>query len=59
MDSDNNKYEVIYCPEDAEFRIYCHICDKLCIDRFYKNHLKSQTHKNNFHKKTIISNNSI
>ena len=31
MDSD--KYEVIYCPEDNEDRVYCKICDKLCIER--------------------------
>ena len=48
MDSDN--HEVIYCPDDDEYRIYCVVCDKLFIDRFYKNHLKSQTHKNNIHK---------
>ena len=29
MDSD--KYEVIYCPEDDEYKVYCEICDKLCI----------------------------
>ena len=49
MDSD--KYEVTYCEDDGEYRVYCDICDKLCIDRFYKNHLKSQTHTNNIHKK--------
>ena len=54
MDSDN--YEVIHCPEDDEYRVYCNICDKLCIERFYKNHLKSETHSNNKYKK--ISNNS-
>ena len=42
MDSDN--YEVIYCPEDDEYRVHFAICDKLCIERFYKNHLKSQIH---------------
>ena len=26
-------YEVIYCPEDHEYRVYCEICDKLCIER--------------------------
>ena len=52
MNSEN--YKVIYCPEDDEYRVYCHICDKLCIERFYKNHLKSQTHIS----KIIISNNS-
>ena len=43
----SNNYEVIYCQEDDEGRVYCNICDKLCIERYYKNHLKSQTHKNN------------
>ena len=44
MDSDN--YEDIYCPEDVENRVYCNICDKLCIERFYKTQFKSQTHTN-------------
>ena len=42
--------KAIYC-EDGEYRVNCHVCDKLCIERFYKNHLKSKTHINN-----IISN---
>ena len=45
MDIDN--YEVIYYPEDNEYRVYCEVCDNLCIERFNKNHLKSQTHINN------------
>ena len=49
MDSDN--YEVIYCEDDGEYRVYCEIFDNLCIERFYKNHLKSETHTNNKHKK--------
>ena len=48
MDCEN--YEVIYCPEDNEYRVYCDVCDNLCIERFYKNHLKSRTHINNFRK---------
>ena len=56
MDSDNNNYEVIYCPEDDEYRVYCDICDKLCIEQFYKNHLRSQTHSNNIRKKTNQNN---
>ena len=36
MVSDN--YEVIYCPEDDEYRVFCNVCAKLCIKRFYKNH---------------------
>ena len=55
MDKDN--YEVKYCPEGDENRVYCEICDNFCIERFYKNHLKSQTHTKNKHKK-IISNKS-
>ena len=40
---------VIYC-EDGEYRVYCDVCDSLCIERFYKNHLKSKTHINNIRK---------
>ena len=49
MDSENQ--EVIYCPEDDEYRIFCNICDKLCVEIYYKNHLKSGTHINNIHKR--------
>ena len=49
-------YEVIYCEDDGEYRVYCDVCDNLCIERFYKNHLKSQTHMNNIRKKKSISN---
>ena len=42
MNSENQ--QVIYCDDDNEYRVYCNICDKLCVKRFYKNHLKSQTH---------------
>ena len=48
MDSDNQL--VIYCEDDGEDRIFCNICDSLCIERFYKNHLKSKTHLNNLRK---------
>ena len=48
MNSDNQ--QVIYCENDGEYRVYGDICDKLCIERIYKNHLKSQTHINNIHK---------
>ena len=41
---------IIYCPEDNEYRVYCDVCDSLCIERFYKNHLKSKTHINNIRK---------
>ena len=51
MDSENIKHEVYYCPENDEYRVYCDICDKLCVERFYKNHLKSGTHTNNNLKK--------
>ena len=54
MDIENR--EVIYCPEDDENRIYCDICDKLCIERYYKNHLKSGTHRNNFYKRQRLNN---
>ena len=41
---------VIYCADDDEYRVYCDVCDKLRIQRFYKNHLKSKTHLNNIRK---------
>ena len=44
MNGDNQ--QDIYC-EDGEYRVYCNSCDKLCIERFYKNHLKFRTHTNN------------
>ena len=51
MDSEN--FEVIDCPENDEYRVYCDVCDKLCLERYYKNHLKSQTHTNNIHKRRV------
>ena len=32
----DNIYKIIYCADDDEYRVYCNICDKLCIERFYK-----------------------
>ena len=46
--------QVIYC-EDGEYRVYCGICYKLCIERYYKNHLKSQTHANNIRKREQLN----
>ena len=57
MNVEENIYEqAIYCEDDNEYRIYCHICDNLYIVRFYKNHLKSITHINNINKKKTIPN---
>ena len=42
--------QLIIYSKDGEYRVYCDVCDKLCIQQFYKNHLKSQTHKKNIHK---------
>ena len=41
MDSEKDNYEVIYCPEDDEYRVYCDICVNLCIEQFYKIYPKS------------------
>ena len=48
MDSDEQL--IVYCPEDNEYKVYCDVCDNFCIERFYKNHLKSRTHLNNIRK---------
>ena len=47
---DNENHLIAYCPEDNEYKVYCDVCDNFCIDRFYKNHLKSKSHINNIHK---------
>ena len=49
MNGDNQL--VIYCEDDGEYREYCDVCDNLCIERFYGNHLKSLTHTNNIRKR--------
>ena len=54
MDSDIE--EKAYHDDVGEYRIYCHVCDKVAIDRCYNNHLKSQTHLNNFRKRQQLSN---
>ena len=35
--------QIIYCADDNEYGVYCEICDKLCNERYNKNHFKSQT----------------
>ena len=52
MNCDNQL--AIYC-EDGEYRVYSEICDKLCIKRFYKNHLKSKTHTNKIRKREQLN----
>ena len=52
MNCDNQ--QTIYC-EDGEYRVCCSISDKLCIERFYKNHLKSRTHTNNIRKREQLN----
>ena len=49
MDSDTQL--IIYCKDDGEYRLYCNICDELCIERYYKSDLNSQTHTNNVRKR--------
>ena len=46
----NDNALIIYCEDEGEYRVNCDVCEKLCIERFYKNHLKSQTHINNIRK---------
>ena len=47
--------EVIYCPEDIDKRAYCDYSDNLCIERFHKNHLLSQTPYNNIRKREQLN----
>ena len=41
MNSETQK--AFYCDDDGKYREYCSTCEKLCIERFYNNHLKSRT----------------
>ena len=50
MNCESDSYEVIYCGDGDELRVFSEICDKLCIERYYKNHLKSGLLTNNSHK---------
>ena len=54
MFSDNR--EKIHCDDDGEHRIYSYVCDKLAKDKYYNNHLKSQTHIKNFRKRQQYKN---
>ena len=54
MDSDNQL--IIYCEDDGDHRVYCDVCESLCIERIYKNHLKSKTLINNFRKREQLNN---
>ena len=49
MESEN--LQAIYCENVGEYKVNCDIFDELCIERFYKNHLKSQTHSKNIRQK--------
>ena len=53
MNSESDIYEAIYCADDEDYRVYC---DNLYIERYYKNHLKSGTHTNNFYKRQRLNN---
>ena len=48
---DGGNQEGIFCKDDGEYRVYCENCDKLCIERLYKNYLKSGNHIKNIQKR--------
>ena len=53
MDIENQ--EIISCNDDGEYRVYCDTHDNLCVERFYKNNLKSQPHPNNTYKRQRLN----
>ena len=53
MNTDSDYYELIYFADD-DYNVYCEFCDKLCIERYYENHLKSVTHTNSNRKRQKI-----
>ena len=54
MNGEKDNYEVLYCADDINYRMNCEVCDKICIERYYKKHLESGTHTNNFYKRQQI-----
>ena len=46
----------MYCDDADEYRIFCDVCDNLAIDRYYNNHLKSQTHLRKFSRRQQLNN---
>ena len=54
MDSSNK--EKIYSDDDGEWRTFCQFCDEIAIDRYYSNHLKSQTFIKIFLKRQQLNN---
>ena len=52
-----NHLDAIFYEDDGENRVYCKRCDKLIMERFYKNHLTPQTHINNIRKRQQLKNN--
>ena len=53
MDSEN--LEAFYREDYVEYRVYSDVCDILCIERIYKNHLKSQTQTDSIRNKVCIN----
>ena len=47
--------QIIYCVDD-EYRIFCVICDKVAMDSYCNNLLKTLTQCNIFYKKQRLNN---
>ena len=59
MDCDideTSEEKLIYFVDDDEYKIYCDICAKFAIDRYYNNHPKPQTCGNKFYKRQRLFN---
>ena len=54
MDSDS-KQKIYTVMMMVNIKFFCHLCDKLAIDRYYNNHLKSQAHINSFRKRQQLN----
>ena len=50
------KLYIVLTMMNIEYIVYCEICDKLCIERSYKSHMKSGTHTINFYKRQRLKN---
>ena len=34
----NSNNQLAFYYDDGDYRVYCSICDNLCVERYYKNH---------------------
>ena len=55
---DLGNQENTFCVNNKEYKLSCNSRDEFAIDRYYNNHLKSQTHIINIRKRQLLNDTS-